>query len=99
MIYYAIRHIKTQQLMPEARHRRGYSHWNPDNDHTPWGIFLNTPRLLESKKQANKVIVGWFTMPNSKNKYFGDDEDLDINDDGRKKEDLEVIKIELRIRK
>jgi hypothetical protein len=95
-LYYGIRHKATGELMPEVR-RRGYSHWNPATGKLPDTI-IGTPRLLPSHRMAHRCIVQWAAMPNAKMTYAWDDEDeIDIKPDGRKKEDLEVVELELRI--
>jgi hypothetical protein len=105
MIFYAIRHIKSGKLMPEVKTRGGYSHWNPDNSTIPEEIFLDVPRLFRFSKKAKKCIIQWFACQNGRrsfgqNSYTGEYDDfINFEKDGRKKEDLEVIKIELRIKK
>jgi hypothetical protein len=50
---------------------------------------------LKSEKQAHKVISGWFHCPNSRNDQDGD---LMLGKmDGRRKEDLEVVPITIRM--
>lgn len=96
-VHYAIRHKATGFLMPQMKKDRGYSHWNPDKPkelHASLGV----PRLLQSRRQAVKCISGWAAFPNSKGgghySYDGEwIEDIDMKDDGRKKEDLEVIEV------
>lgn len=99
--FYLIRHKATQQVMPQCIRGRGYSHWNPGSDEViSKGLFLNVPRLLESKKQAERCISMWFTWPNGKRSsyqsYDGEWDDItDFKSDGRKKEDLEIVKIRI----
>lgn len=98
---YAIRHKATLELMPQMRRGRGYSHWNPDNPHSIEfcrRMALGIPRLLGSKKNAKSCIVQWFCQPNAKNFYSEDGVDLSIKDDGRSKDALEVIEVELQIK-
>lgn len=90
--------------MPEAKFRRGYSHWNPDNPEAPIVCFLGVPRLSISREQAKRRINSWFLYPNGRNAYYQNhegeyDEDFRLKPDNRKKEDLEVVKIEMRIKK
>lgn len=99
--FYLIRHIATKQIMPLARRNRGYSHWNPDSDSIiTKGLFRNVPRLLESEKQAAQCIRQWFNYPNGRQTsyqtHYGEWDDIvDFKPDGRKKEDLEIVKIRM----
>lgn len=95
-IYYAIRHKESGELMPEVR-RKGYTYWNPSKNLIPVTA-LGTPRLLDTRRRAAKCIIQWAVMPNAKMRYDDNGgEYLDITLDGRKKEDLEVVEVELRI--
>lgn len=106
MIYYAIRHKASGQLMPQMKRGRGYSHWNPSNPDPEKKVYaiMPTPRLIDTRKRAMACLAQWAAMPNAK--YFGHTDfetgykeyDLATKRDGRKKEDLEVVKVELRIR-
>lgn len=103
MTFYVIRHIRTGQLFPEVKTRGGYSHWNPDNPNMPVKIFKFVPRLFETQKKAKRCIVEWFACQNGRRRgvqtSFGEYEDyIDIKEDGRKKEDLEIVKIQLVIK-
>jgi hypothetical protein len=98
---YAIRHIKSRQLMPECK-RRGYSHWNPDTNSLPDNI-TGMPRILKSRKQAKQCIAQWNAVPNAREKFYTNsygetDVELDYKPDGRKKEDLEVIEVCIKIK-
>ena len=96
--FYAIMHKESLELMPFMRRGRGYSYWNPDNPKMHGiarRLSLSIPRLLESKKKAQRCIAAWNCMPNSRNDQDGD---LDIRPDNRKKEDLEVIEVELQFK-
>ena len=104
MVYYIIRHKSTGQIMPLMKRNRGYSHWNPSNKENPsYKIYseLKVPRILESLQSAKKVINGWKDYPNGKNSPMYDREsgytefDLHFKDDGRNKEDLEIVKVTL----
>jgi len=102
MIYYAIRHKASQSIMPLAKRNRGYSHWNPGNGKPEVKIFTSIPRLLESEKQAKKCISMWFSFPNGKQSsyqtYDGEwDDIIDFKPDNRKKEDLEIVEVEVKI--
>lgn len=104
MIFYLIRHKATQEFMPELERGRGYSHWNPGKVPTT-EVFrprklVGTPRLFLSRGSAVRTIAAWFNNPNAYMSYsrssssFGsDDPDLTVKDDGRKKEDLEVVEV------
>ena len=97
MICYAIRHKESGELMPEVK-RRGYSHWNPKTGKLPDTI-IGTPRLLASRGSAVRCITQWAYMPNARNTYDHDGEAcIDIKEDGRTKDDLEVVEINLEIR-
>lgn len=103
MIYYLIKHKATGEYMPELTRGRGYSHWNPAVEPTERRFrsrkLTGCPRLLSSRGKAARCIAAWNAYPNSYNGFrqgpFGDEEfDLQINDnDGRKKEDLEVVEV------
>lgn len=98
-IYYMIRHKATQEFMPQLK-KRGYTHWNPaitpTNEVFRKDVLTGVPRLLASRGQAHRVIVQWAALPNAHNTFDHDGEaDLDIKDDGRKKEDLEIVKVNI----
>lgn len=94
--YYLIRHKETREIMPQSKCRRGYSHWNPSNKNLIFHGASNTPRLFINEKSAKRTISAWFYMPNSRNTYNNEGEcELDLKDDGRKKEDLEILKIRI----
>lgn len=99
IVYYAIRHIKSQKFMPLMSKGRGYSHWNPDKNEEPKAS-LGMIRFLKTAIQANLVIKAWYNYPNSHisghQNHLGDyDEDLAWKDDGRQLEDLEVVTFEI----
>lgn len=102
MIYYMIRHKASGEFMPQTERNRGYTHWNPSTPDTSLSEkrLTGTPRLLPSLRKARKVISQWYHMPNAFNNfrgsYLGDDEAIvDIKPDGRKKEDLEVVEVDI----
>lgn len=104
MIFYMIQHRRTGEFMPELK-RRGYSHWNPDKAETATGVLKNlligTPRLFKSIRSAKYAIVGWKSTPNGRyhtyQSHGGDwDEDIHVKPDGRKKEDLLIVKVEIK---
>lgn len=104
MIYYIIHHIATGEIMPELERGRGYTHWNPGKIPTT-EVFRprklkGVPRLFPSRRTAARAIAAWNAYPNSYNGYtrspVDDDYELQIGkDDGRKKEDLEVIEVDI----
>lgn len=103
MIYYMIRHKETGEFMPELKRTRGYSHWNPSKVDTVEHLgkkVLGVPRLFASRKKAHNSIVQWNAVPNGRFKlvqgYDGDsDYDVDIKPDGRSKDDLEIIEVNI----
>lgn len=106
MIYYMIRHIATEEFMPELERGRGYSHWNPAKEATERRFrprkLRGTPRLFPSRRTAARAIAAWNAYPNSYNGYtrspVDDDYDIQIKDDGRKKEDLEVVEVDITLK-
>lgn len=99
MTLYAIRHKETGLFMPLLKRNRGYSHWNPPE--LLKNIDTGVPRLLTTRKKAQQCISQWFTFPNGKRgvsqSHDGEWDDIvDFKPDGRKKEDLEIIQLELR---
>lgn len=99
-IYYVIRHIKTGELMPQMKRDRGYSHWNPD--HPKEINRLGVPRLIDTRRRATKCIIQWCANPNGRRSvstsYYGEVDDIvDIKPDGRKREDLEVVEVKLKL--
>lgn len=106
MIYYMIRHKATGEYMPELKRTRGYSFWNPakvDIVNVLGKKVLGVPRLFSSRRGAHYSIVQWNACPNGRMKgsqnYYGEwDEFMDIKPDGRSKDDLEIIKVELRVK-
>lgn len=103
MIYFMIRHKATQELMPELKRTRGYSHWNPakvDTVETLGKKVLGVPRLFASRKKAIGSIAAWNATPNGRQSSYQShegewDDILDIKPDGRTKDDLEVVSVEL----
>lgn len=101
MIYYAIRHKASGEFMPQLKKNRGYSHWNPSNsEHTMIAKTLGVPRLLDTRRRAARCIHMWANNPNSRyagytTAYGEDDYGIDMKDDGRKAEDLEVVELDL----
>lgn len=98
MTFYLVRHVASGQFMPQMKRGRGYSHWNPAGNDVLHGK-EPIPRLLTSEKQARRVIAAWVLYPNASVKFFdglcGTEEDFNVKDDGRKVEDLAIVKVEL----
>lgn len=103
MIYYLIRHKATGEYMPQLERGRGYSHWNPAAVRTV-DVFrprklIGVPRLLPSRRTAAHCIANWNAYPNSYTRSnrgdgWNDDPELAVGkDDGRKKEDLEIVEV------
>lgn len=100
-----IRHKATGEFMPELKRTRGYSHWNPSKVDTREAFsdkkkLLGVPRLFSSRKKAHGAIVQWNAMPNarwsSQQSYYGDyDEAIDFKADGRTKNDLEIVEVNI----
>lgn len=99
MKFYLIRHKASNTLMPQARKNRGYSHWNPSTEHS-FEAALDVPRLMTSRKSAEACISQWVALPNGRQTsyttYDGEWDDMvDFKEDGRTKNDLEVIEADL----
>jgi len=104
MIYYVIRHKASGELMPQAKKDRGYSHWNPSHLEHKFLSSLGVPRLIDTRRKATACIVQWAANPNVERYFINDWETghseeagLRDKDDGRTKDDLEVLKINLQI--
>jgi len=103
MIYYVIRHKASGEFMPQLKRGRGYSHWNPSKETTIENLkkkLTGVPRLLPSRRVAHRCIVQWNACPNGKQSwhtsYDGDEfDDLDIKPDGRSKDDLEIVEVNI----
>src|SRR6185312_2529534 len=93
LVYFVIRHKETKQLMPSFKRGSGHTHWNPSVDKEVKGM-LQTPRLFKTDTSAKKAIGMWAALPNLILSF-----NVDLNkgyervDDGRKKEDLEVVEV------
>lgn len=103
-IYYIIRHKQTSELMPQMLRGRGYTHWNPNiPDRKKIVAELDIPRLMMSRKQAEKVIRHWVAMPNAQASGYQSStnewvDDISTKEDGRKADDLEILEITLKER-
>lgn len=101
MTVYVIRHKATQQIMPLMKKNKGYSHWNPGREVQRKLIGrTDIPRILHSEKQAKQVIVMWKALPNGRMTFMQNthgeyEDDIDFKDDGRRKDDLEIVPMEL----
>jgi len=104
MILYALRHKTSGELMPLTRKNKGYSHWNPSNTtHKMVARIVGVPRLFSSMSNAKRCISSWVTFANSSyrgytNSHGEDDYDVCENPDGRTKDDLEIVKVEVRLK-
>lgn len=98
-----IRHKESGEFMPELKRTRGYSHWNPAKVDTASNFkkkLVGTPRLFASRKNAHLSIAQWYALPNGRQSsyqsYDGEwDDILDSKEDGRSKDDLEIVPVEL----
>ena len=107
MIYYMVRHKASGEFMPELKRGRGYSFWNPGKTSTT-EVFqkhkiTGSPRLFASRRIAHRVIVPWNALPNSRMAYsvsYEGEEDysIDIRQDGRSKDDLEIVEVDIEVR-
>jgi hypothetical protein len=103
MIYYMIRHKATGEFMPELKRTRGYSYWNPSKADTVETLkrkLTGCPRLFSSRRKAVGSIAAWNAFPNSRQgsyqSYDGEwDDRVDIKPDGRSKEDLEIVEVDI----
>jgi len=104
MIYYMIRHKATGEFMPELDRTRGYSFWNPSREPTNQVFtkskLLGVPRLFAARRNASRAIIQWNANPNSKmtgsQSYDGEwDEFIDSKPDGRSKNDLEIVEVNI----
>lgn len=99
MIYWVIRHKATGELMPQMKRSRGYTNWNPNTNDPPRQA-LGVPRLFNKLRSANTSARLWVSAPNAYNGYYTssyveDIDDIITREDGRKKDDIEVIKVDL----
>ena len=102
MKFYAIRHKASGELMPEMA-RRGYSFWNPSCPQPLYGA-KESIRLFKDKKRAERCITAWSIGLQYKSRFYSmydgiSEEETISKDDGRKKDDLEVVKVTLSILK
>jgi ribosomal protein S19 len=98
MEYYLIKHVASGEYMPQMKRGRGYSHWNPSKQ-SKMSVRTNVPRLLTSEAQAKRVITAWSVYPNASTIRFESGfeqcDDFLTKPDGRKKEDLTVVKMRM----
>ena len=96
-----IRHKASGEFMPELKRTRGYSHWNPGANKSPDAKkFTGAPRLIPSRRNAIRMIAQWNANPNARyagyiNSYGEDDYGVDTKPDGRTKDDLEVVAVDI----
>jgi len=100
MTYYMIRHKASGEFMPQAKRDKGYSHWNPSNPNTKFIAGLSVPRLIDTKKRAARCIIHWAVNPNARRSattsYYGEQNYIiDTKPDGRTKNDLEIVEIDI----
>lgn len=99
MIYFAIRHKQSGEFMPLANNNKGYSYWLKKDDKFEQAI-PDIPRLLPTKKQAEKCIIEWakgyyIWVDKPGENWWADQVHKLINPDGRTKDDLEVVTVNL----
>lgn len=99
MTYFLIRHKASGEFMPQGKRDRDYSHWNPSTDHK-FAEALPVPRLIDSRKKAVKIINMWNGIQNAtfhsyQNQEGEWDEDITSKPDGRTKNDLEIVEINI----
>lgn len=96
--YYVIRHKATGELMPQMKRGRGYSSWNPTSADKVYAI-TNVPRIIFGLRTAKRIVSLWNSIPNGNMSWAqnsdGGHQYLDIKPDGRKKEDLEIVPIQI----
>jgi hypothetical protein len=95
MVYFLIRHKATGEYMPLAK-RKGYTHWNPGIPGKVFGASMGVPRLIDTRRKAARIIVMWASQPNLSYHHtdnIWESHDLQIKEDGRKKEDLEIVEV------
>lgn len=103
LTFYALRHVRSSLLMPNMKRGRGYTHWNPDNVEATQELYsaMQTPRLLTTKKQAQRCRQLWaqypcaFTVRYEQSMWSdeGGGEDFRTKPDGRKLDDLEIVAV------
>ena len=103
MTLYVIRHKATGKLMPQMKRGRGYTHWNPGVPTLHYQqVFaaMDIPRFFSNEKTAKACVVQWAYLPNARMKFgmsYQSEENvyLDTRQDGRTKDDLEVVLVEV----
>jgi len=65
--------------MPQAKFGKGYTHWSPFRPMAEYH-FEPVPRLIHSEARAKKIAAEWAGRNNT---------------DGKRKEDLEIVKVRL----
>ncbi len=95
MIYYAIRHKPSGGFLPGLRRRRGHTYVEPEL------MAKAAPRLHETEKGAKSAL--WYWLNGRMKQYSSWDGEYDIDVDvkpapERKAEDMEIVRIEVRVR-
>lgn len=84
------------------RRGKGYTHWNPPHSDVLRLPELDSPRLITNLKMANRIHSLWASQPNTEQyaNWLPGSETYGkrTKNDNRTKDDLEVVKVELRIR-
>lgn len=75
--------------MPLAQKNKGYTHWNPSSPEKFYAV-SNIPRMFSSITNARRSITNWFKR--TKTPWGSIRQPIE---DNRKKEDLEIIEVEL----
>lgn len=94
---YLIRHRATKQLMPQTKHNKGYSHWNPSTGQNILKQETDSPRIFTSLSGAKRAIIGWASNPNARMSQsysnYGEwiEGEMITKDDGRNRSDLELV--------
>lgn len=97
--FYVIRHVATQELMPESKGRGGYSNWVP-GDPSSFENSTGTPRLFLDEASAERSVTQWVqgTREQKRGRFrdFIDGSDYEGSvwvpkDVGRKRSDVEVV--------
>lgn len=59
VIYYAIMHEASGELMPVMKNGRGYTYWNPGSNLWDASCSTGTPRLFSTHKHAAGAVAKW----------------------------------------
>lgn len=99
MLYFAIRHKQSGEYMPLANNNKGYSYWLKKDDKFEQAI-PGIIRLFATKQKAEKSIVEWakgyyIWVDKPDANWWHDQVRKMVNPDGRTKDDLEVVTVNL----